>query len=274
MTVIDPNLDFLISIGEVKMFKIALTSLFLTTASFSFGQSSLEDSFNGACEQEECVAPTDERREELVAKYPGIAEDTTVPENPRVLCPFLRMLTRAGIFDPEAEKQSDLTVGIIKIATAAREFACPIVGCGGVATAVSAGQLTQFSTRIGAVNLEALHKAVGIAHECGLTFAKGGTEVSDEVRASTLASLKALADEQGHLRFEDLETVKLGICEAQGVEITTPGAFEIGLIYSFLGGNDRGYIEYSDVELFLNAKLKNSGSSRISATIIRMTDRT
>ena len=219
-------------------------------------QSPIETAFSDSCKTEgDCVSPTAEKRAELVAKYPNIAESSQSEENKKVLCPFLRMLERAGIFDPEKEKQSSITVGIIKVARAAREFACPLLACGGVATAVSAGQLSQLSTKVGAVNVEALHKAVGIAHDCGLTFAKGGTEVDDQVRANTLAELKLRSDEQGRLDFSDLEEVKFNICESQGVESSAAGDLEVGLIYTFLGGKERGFIDYSDVELFLNAKL-------------------
>jgi hypothetical protein len=194
-------------------------------------------------------------RAELVSRYPDIEEGSRQVENKKILCPFLRMLERAGLFNPELETQSTLTVGIIKIANYAREFGCAFASCSAAATAVSAGQLTQSATSLGKVNVEALHKALGVSHECGLTFAKGGAVVDDATRDSTLAALKARADGQGHLKLSDLQAVKLGICEAQGVTITNPESLELGLIYTFLGGNERGFIDYEDVDRFLHAEL-------------------
>lgn len=194
-------------------------------------------------------------RDELARRYPAIEEGSLKPENPKILCPFHRMLERAGLYDREKKRQSALTVSILKISAYAKEFGCLVVGCGGVASLVSAGQVTEATTFPGYVNLEALHSARGVAHECGLTFAKGGTTVSDSVRASTLAALKNRADSFGRLSFEDLEAVKESICESQGVSNTLAGKTEIGLIYSFLGGNERGFIDYSDVERFFHAEL-------------------
>jgi hypothetical protein len=194
-------------------------------------------------------------REALAAKYPQIEEGSLQPENKKILCPFHRMLERAGIYDADKKEQSALTVSIIKIASFAREFGCMVAACGAVSTAASAGQLTQGTTNPGSVNVESLHTAIGIAHDCGLTFAKGGTEVSDSVRASTLAALAQRADSEGRLSLSDLETVKLNICAAQGVENTSAGAIEVGLIYTFLGGNKRGFIDYADVERLFFAEL-------------------
>ncbi|RZA22266.1 MAG: hypothetical protein EOP10_15705 [Proteobacteria bacterium] len=194
-------------------------------------------------------------RADLVSRYPDIEEGSQQVENKKIVCPFLRMLERAGLFNPELETQSTLTVGIIKIATYAREFGCVVAGCGGVAAAVSAGQVTELASTPGKVNVEALHKALGISHECGLTFAKGGSVVDDATRDSTLAALKERSDTLGRLTFDDLEAVKLSICEAQDVKISAPGRVEIGLIYSFLGGNERGFIDYDDVVRFFHAEL-------------------
>ncbi|RYZ89359.1 MAG: hypothetical protein EOP04_07010, partial [Proteobacteria bacterium] len=124
-------------------------------------------------------------REALAAKYPGMEEGSSKPENKKILCPFHRMLERAGLYDSSKKEQSALTVSIIKIATIAQEFSCKVTSCGAVATAVSAGQLTTFTSKLGHVNLEALHKAPGVSHECGLAFAKGSSEVSDAQRSAT-----------------------------------------------------------------------------------------
>ena len=193
-------------------------------------------------------------REELLAKYPGL-DGSERPENPKILCPFHRMLERAGIYDMSTDGPGPLLVGVLKITHAAREFGCKIVQCGAVATLVSGGQLATGTSVFANVNLESLHTALGVAHDCGLTFAKGGQEVNDAHRAETLAALASLQDEDGHLRFEDLVAVKENVCAAQGVENTFAGKTEMKLIYSFLGGNVRGFIDYSDVERFLHAEL-------------------
>ncbi|MBC7660792.1 MAG: hypothetical protein H7249_13935 [Chitinophagaceae bacterium] len=194
-------------------------------------------------------------RSELAAKYPGIEEGSLRPEDPKILCPFHRMLERAGLYDSSKRDQMPLTVSIIKIASYAHEFGCKVVGCGGVATAASGGQLTQGATTFGDVNVEALHKAFGLAHDCGLTFAKGGTTVSNEVRSKTLAALSSRATSEGHLTLQDLEAVKENICAAQRVQNNPVGKTEVRLIYAFLGGKSRGYIDYADVERFLHAEL-------------------
>lgn len=194
-------------------------------------------------------------RDQLAEKYPDIEEGSLKPENAKILCPFHRMLERAGLYDSSKKEQSALTVGIIKIAIYAREFGCKFGGCAAVASLVSGGQLTQLTTSPGKVNLEALHTAFGVAHDCGLAFAKGGTTVSDEVRNRTLAALSARSDSMGRLGLEDLQVVKEAICTEQGVENTLAGKTEVNLIFSFLGGKDRGFIDYSDVERFFHAEL-------------------
>lgn len=237
----------------VSFRSIAFFAFFL--GQISFAAPGNPDRISSSIDPDISPAGFELSREELVSRYPDIEEGSQQVENPKILCPFLRMLERAGLFNPELETQSRLTVSIIKIASFAREFGCATIGCGGVATAVSAGQLTQFQTSPGKVNVEALHRAVGIAHDCGLTFAKGGTQVDDKVRASTLAALAARADDEGRLVYQDLEEVQLAICDAQGVKRSAPGKVEIGLIYTFLGGNKRGFIDYSDVERFFHAEL-------------------
>ena len=192
---------------------------------------------------------------ELVKKYPSMAEGTTRPENKKILCPFLRILERAGMFDAAAEEQGPLTTSIIRVATAAREFGCTLLACGGVATKVSMGQAGNGTSSTGMVNLEALHTAEGVAHECGLTFAPGGTEISDAVRESTLAMLAEEAEENGRLSFHAIDKVKNSICAEQGVAISEAGAIEVKLIYTFLGGMDRGYVDLSDVRRLFYAEM-------------------
>ena len=137
----------------------------------------------------------------------------------------------------------------------AKEFSCDIVQCGTVATTVSTGQVSTATSITRSVNLESLHTALGVAHDCGLAFSKGNHEVNEAHRAKTLRALASLQDKEGHLQYEDLVSVKESICASQGVANTFAGKTEMKLIYSFLGGNVRGFIDYSDVERFLHAEL-------------------
>lgn len=203
--------------------------------------------------------------EQLVHDYPSVGENSVRKENKTILCPFLRMLHRSGAFDARnPQNNSKIMTTIVRLVSAAREFGCDVLACGPVAAAVSAGQvshgsdLTSGRARFGNVNLARLHKARFVAHDCGLTFAKGGTTVDDEVRKSTLARLKEISDASsnpGELRKKDLMKVKLEICSKQNVKMSLPGEVEVGLIYSYLGGDDRGFVEYADVVRLLHAEM-------------------
>jgi len=129
------------------------------------------------------------------------------------------------------------------------------VGALGIATLATTGQSIRFSTVPGYVNFFKLFNAGIVAHECGLTFEKKGKRTSQVVIDSTVEAVAMLQDEQGRVQFEDLQQVKLDRCEEQGVKITWPGRVEVGLIWSFLGGPVRGFVEVSDVERFLNGKV-------------------
>ncbi len=215
---------------------------------------------DGTVNAKSCVGSTptpEQRRADLIKAYPGIADDTR-PENPKILCPFHRLLERTGMYDSSRSIAGGIRVAISLISNLASEFGCSKLSCGTVATAVSAGQLTQGTTSFGRVNVEALHSAVGIAHDCGLTFEKGGQEVSDRVRDRTLNELKTLADSSGRLKLEDLRKVQLNRCNEQGVKPSSAGLLEGELIYTFLGGNERGTILYDDVVRFLHAQLPNT----------------
>ncbi|MCL1128013.1 hypothetical protein [Shewanella surugensis] len=200
--------------------------------------------------------------EELITAYPSISADSERAENKAVLCPFIRMLERAGRFDSEhPENNSDIMVGLIDFTAKAKEFGCGILGCGTVATLVSAGQLTHPSdvyhgkAQIGHINITNLHQARGVAHECGFTFSYGDTEVNDVTRSNTLEKLLAEADPQGRLNQNDIMKVKLDICAEQNVEISSAGEVEAGLIFKYLGGEDRGYVEYEDIVRLFNATM-------------------
>jgi uncharacterized protein YjhX (UPF0386 family) len=206
--------------------------------------------------------------QELMRDYPNIGDYSSRAENKKIICPFHRMLERAGVYDTKKpQNNSEIIVSIIKIAKKAREFGCKIIACAPVATLVSGGQISQRKdlfhqmAKLGHVNLTRLHKARGTAHECGLTFQRNGTQVSVEVRNTTLKRLKQISDSNtrpGELSADDLMKVKLEICKKQDVEISGAGKIEVQLIYIYLGGKDRGYVEYADVVRFLHAKMPNT----------------
>jgi hypothetical protein len=174
-----------------------------------------------------CLNVSGPAREYLAENYPSVAEGSERVENKKILCPFLRLLERAGLFDEEGEPQTALSIPIYEIALAAREFGCSFIDCGGVATIVSFGQSKTDTSTFGWADLEKLHKADGIAHECGFTFAKGGDVVDDSVRAQSLARLKSRANAQGQLTYEDIKATKLAICADQGVEISEAAAMDV-----------------------------------------------
>lgn len=190
--------------------------------------------------------------EELIKKYPSIAQDSTRSENKKIMCPYLRLIERSGFFDDyDFSKEPELIVKIRELLKGTKEFGLGLFSARLVATAVSSGQTVSGSSSFGKVNLEALHTAKGVAHECGITFAKNAIEIDDFTRVSTLQRLKELS-ENGKLTLDNLMTVKKEICHFQGVSMSLAGKVEMGLIFKYLGGEDRGYILYSDVELFLN----------------------
>jgi hypothetical protein len=197
----------------------------------------------------------DNNRENLLSKFPGLEDQNLKPENPKIICPFHRLLERAGLYDSSKDSPGPLLVSILKITNIAREFGCDVLQCGTVATAVSGGQVVTRTSIFNNVNLESLHTALGVSHDCGLAFAQGGNEVNASHRARTLSALADRQDANGRLQYEDLVAVKESICAEQGVRNTFAGKTEMKLIYSFLGGKKRGFIDYSDVERFLNAEL-------------------
>lgn len=202
---------------------------------------------------------------ELRNDYPNIDDGSARAENKKILCPFHRLMERAGKYDSAPSVVAgEIIVSISMLVDAAEEFGCKVLGCQTVAAAVSTGQNSYFSDRakdlakFGKINVTRLHKARLIAHDCGLTFEKGGVELSDKRRDLSLGKLKALADANqpaGTLVLADIQKVKQEICDLEGVKSTTAGRFEMELIFNYLGGKDRGFIEYSDVERFLHAKM-------------------
>lgn len=193
---------------------------------------------------------------DLTNTYPDLAESSSRTEDVRILCPFLRMMHRAGVVAPEVTNHSDaLKTTAWEIAKGAQILGCGMLECGGVAAKVSKGQELNLDAGFPAIDLGQLHKAEGVAHDCGFTFAKGGTTVDQAVRAKTLADLKTRAGPDGQLKFNDILQSKLKICKAQGVEISEPGFVEVKLIFGYLGGVDRGHVFYDDIHRLFHAEM-------------------
>ena len=202
---------------------------------------------------------------ELRNDYPNVDDDTSRDENRKILCPFHRLMERAGKYDNlPASLQDQVIVKISTLVTAAREFGCKITGCKTIAHVASLGQNTSLKdrksdfARLGKVNVTRLHKAKGLAHDCGLTFEKNDIEISDKRRNLTLNKLKKIAQANrpnGTLLLSDIQKTKEEICKLENVKSTIAGRFEMKLIFKYLGGEDRGFVEYSDVERFLHAKM-------------------
>lgn len=189
-------------------------------------------------------APT---AEELTRQYPDISSNSTIPENPKILCPFLRMMHRAGIVE--------LQSSVLEITNGAQELGCGMLECGGVAAKVSKGQDVKLKSGFGPIDLTQLHQADGVAHDCGFTFAKGGQEVDSATRQASLDLMKEKATKEGHLSFENILEVKKEICRSQGVTMSEPGFVEVKLIYGYLGGVDRGYVHLEDVRKLFHAEM-------------------
>jgi hypothetical protein len=188
-------------------------------------------------------------REEIVAKFPDAEAGSPRPENLKILCPFLRMLNRAGLVDDPRPARGRRAVAVGSVARASREFGCTPLECGAVALLVSSRQGPS------GLDLERLHDAAPISHECGLTWGKGETEVNPMVRQATLDRLAELADENGNLVYEDIERVKLEICAAQNVANTPGGEIEMKVMFAYLGGVENGSVRLSDVGRLLNATM-------------------
>lgn len=196
--------------------------------------------------------------EGLREAYPDLESDRG--GNPLILCPFLRMLERSGRLDEVINE--DEAVANWRLKRAADDFGCDtLTACGPVIDTVSAGQCITEEFTLGKLNpfrtpqvdLERLWDAPPISHECGFTFENGAGEfgVSAARLASTLAKLASRADDDGHLQYQDILDTKNEICAEEGVTATAPGLVEAQLIFAYLGGVERGFVEYSDVERFL-----------------------
>jgi hypothetical protein len=190
---------------------------------------------------------------ELIEKYPSIGQNSKRPENKKILCPYLRLIERSGLFDSEKLKsEPELIVSLRKLLNGVKDFGLRYFAGKTAATVVSIGQSTSGTSKLGKVNLHSLHTAKVIAHECGLTFGYKEITINTNVRKNTLNRLKAISID-GKLSLENMLTIKKEICVAQGVKESFAGMGEVLLIFKFLGGDNNGFVYYNDVELFLNS---------------------
>lgn len=193
-------------------------------------------------------------REQIASQYPEVTTGE-VPENLNIMCPFLRMIERTGLYSSDDGEPGVLSQATVVSGTT--EFGCDSLFCTTLASTTGNRQ-----GLAGDINIEALASVPDISHECGLTFAFGGQQVSDAIREDTLDRLFALSDAEGRLTYNDLLNVKLEICAEQGVTITDLGEGEVKLIFAFLGGVDRGFVDFSDVDAFLHAQLPQTITTR------------
>lgn len=223
---------------------------------------------------------------DVTAKFPEVLTDKPA-ENKKVLCPFLRMAERTGVWKEEIKRNLAQAVNsnqilplTIKVLIAkALEFGCGETGCKPVAVGVSAGQLGISPEKItdeSIVDIGRLSEARGTAHDCGYTFGLGDTEVNPARRAKTLEMFKSRAKNGVELSLQDLIDVKKELCKVdyeeakrtslarlknkideanQTLIFSQADTVEFLLIFSFLGGVERGSIRYQDVEDFLHARM-------------------
>lgn len=205
------------------------------------------------------AAPTSD---ELMTAYPKLESNRT--GNPYILCPFLRMLERSGRLDTVQKGDSNYTVDNNDLKAAAEDFGCDsLTACGPVIDLVSSGQrgntgvwqwlsvLNPFDTPT--VDLERLWDAPPVSHECGLTYegGLGNMGVSEARLNSTMTKFALRMDANATLTLQDVVDVKLETCADEGINWTPAGEVEAHLLFAYLGGVERGYVDYYDVERFL-----------------------
>lgn len=198
-------------------------------------------------------------------------------ENISILCPFLRIMERYDVVT-NIQPRQELMYRTAETIRGARKLGAWNYGVTSPTIAVSSAQTTTRTSIPGFVNYAALHMAPGVSHECGFTFdgsietdqqiqKKGkdveastdarfnAVQVNDQVRRSTIGALASLQDEKGRLSYDAIKAVKLARCEEQGEEVSNAEKMEVGLMYTFLGGKERGFVDFSDVWRFFNGKL-------------------
>lgn len=223
---------------------------------------------------------------EVTAKFPEILTDKPA-ENKQVICPFLRMVERTGVWKDEVkhnmaeavQSSAIVPLRLKNLLAKVLEFGCGDSGCRPVAVGVSAGQQGMSPDKINEdsiVDIGRLADARGTAHDCGYTFGLGETAMNPARRAKTLEMLKARAKNGVELGVNDLVEVKKAWCKVdyeeakrtslsrlknkideanQTLVFSGADTVEFLLIFSFLGGVERGHIRYEDVEDFLHARM-------------------
>jgi len=192
----------------------------------------------------------------LLQDFPTILDDDSMPKEIEIMCPILRLARRSGalpesMMDPHYSIPSIVSALSDNFGFSLRTRALAF----GVATAMSSGQVATFSTYPGFVNLDRLYNVLAGSHASGFTFDGNSTTVSKEITQQTMRALSQLEDADGHLTFEDLQVVKVYAAESRDVSVSRVSGFEAGFVWTFCGGDERGYVETSDVERFLNGQL-------------------
>lgn len=182
--------------------------------------------------------------------------DDDLPEEIEIMCPMLRMMRRSGVLpesalDPHYSIPSIVTAMVDNFGFSPRTKALVT----GIASAMSAGQVATLSTYPGFVNLDKLYNVAAGSHASGYSFDGLSTTVSKNITQETIQALKELEDSDGHLQFDDLKIVKEDAASSRSTSISTVSMFEAGFVWTFCGGDARGYVETTDVERFLNGML-------------------
>lgn len=193
---------------------------------------------------------------QLLQAFPNMLDDDNLPEESEIMCPMLRMMRRTGVL-PKSIRDPHYSISSI-IGAMTDNFGLSLstrAVVTGVATGMSMGQLVTFSTYPGFVNLDQLYNVFIGSHGSGYTFDGGSTAVSPNITANTISALKQLEDSDGHLSFDDLKIVKEDAASSRDISVSPVSMFEAGFIWTFCGGEGRGYVETSDVERFLNGRM-------------------
>lgn len=112
---------------EVKLFKL-FTLLFIV----SFPMLQISN-----------VGATPLNSKELIEKYPSIRRDSKRPEDKKILCPYLRLIERSGLFDSEKLKnEPELIVSLRKLLSGVKDFGLRYFAGKTAATVASIGKST------------------------------------------------------------------------------------------------------------------------------------
>lgn len=224
--------------------------------------------------------------EELITQHPVLDRDQPAEEK-RIICPFLRMLQRTGLFKENAQENlaksknpeavMPITLSVLERIVQKFGLVVPAAAFGSPAGVAAAqqGRNQADMTDNDTVDIGRLTEAPSISHNCGFNFLLNAKSISDEARNASLASLKASAKDN-RILFSDLEKTKAEACardyalylkdpsqplinpidkEKNTLGLTMTDHFELALLFMYLGGADNGYILYSDIELFFHGKM-------------------